>query len=78
MSCRGERWHSISRIVSKKVGWNDLFYTYIKYRKDVQVNLKKSYNDQKKESRPNETTLSGYEWYTTQAYRGKFFFFFFL
>lgn len=38
--------------------------------KDMEVQLKKEYNDMKRKKHKNNDVLSGREWYSIQAYRG--------
>jgi hypothetical protein len=41
------------------------------YSKDLEVNLKKDYNNRMKSQFGGKDLLSGQEWYEAQAYRGK-------
>lgn len=41
------------------------------YSKDLEVILKKEYNDKAQHKNKGRDTLSGSEWYAAQAFRGK-------
>lgn len=43
----------------------------IHLRKDIEVSLKKEYNDLKQRNQQHGGVMNGRDWYATQAYRGK-------
>ncbi|KAI8097764.1 helicase C-terminal domain-containing protein [Halteromyces radiatus] len=49
--------------------YTDMISFFYIYRKDTQVSLKRSYNDNKKRRYPSRRIISGDDWYTIQGYR---------